>query len=65
MVTVSPVRADWTNKTGRPFNEDGLEIFAVLDADQTIVDNSEDDAVLKAGACVIYQIDAFIISVRC
>lgn len=42
--------ADWKAKTGRPFNEDGLEIFAILDADQAIVDKDEDKAVLEEGA---------------
>jgi hypothetical protein len=42
--------AAWTIQTGRPFNDDGLEIFAILDADQAIVDKAEDKEILEEGA---------------
>lgn len=41
--------ADWHTKTGSAFNEDGCEIFAVLDADQAIVDKVADAETLSDG----------------
>ena len=46
-----PLAAEWEAKTRRKFDDDGLEIFAILDADQAITDTNdpEDQEVLQEG----------------
>ena len=62
--TTRMMSTEWTNKTGRPFNEDRLEILAILDADQAIADKEEDKKVLEEGRHVSIQARAVLVGRR-